>query len=75
MDIGHMLVPRHSVASEAEVKQVLEKYGITVDKLPLIYLDDPAMKDIQTRPGDVVKIERNSLVTKKVENYYRVVVE
>ncbi len=75
MDIAHMLVPRHSVASEAEVKEVLEKYDITVDKLPLIFLEDPALANIEARPGDVIKIERNSPVTKKVEPYYRYVIE
>lgn len=71
----HVLVPRHSVASEAEAKQTLESYGITVEKLPVIFLDDPALQGVQTRPGDVIKIERFSPVTKKVEPYFRVVVE
>ena len=75
MDKAHMLVPRHSVASEAEVAQVCQQYAITIDKLPLIYLEDPALEGIQTRPGDVIKIERNSPVTKKVEAYYRKVIE
>ncbi len=70
-----MLVPRHSVASEAEVKQVSGQYSITVDNLPVIFLDDPALKGVQTRPGDVIKIERNSPVTRKVELYFRRVVE
>lgn len=70
-----MLVPRHSVASEAEVKELTAKYAIAVGNLPLIFLDDPALNGVQTRPGDVIKIERQSPVTKKVEFYYRVVVE
>lgn len=76
MDLqAHMLVPRHSVASEAEVAKMLEQYGITVEKLPNIFLDDPALAGIETRPGDVIKIERNSPVTKKIEFYYRKVIE
>ena len=70
-----MLVPRHSVASEAEVKQVNRQYSITADNLPVIFLNDPALKGVQTRPGDVIKIERNSPVTRKVELYFRRVVE
>jgi len=71
----HLLVSRHSVATDEAVKQILDSYSITVDKLPVIFLDDPALNEMQVRPGDVIIIERLSPVTKQVQPYYRVVVE
>ena len=72
LGIDHILVPKHSIASEQEVKDMLAKYGKTADALPIISIDDPALKDLQVREGDVIKIERNSPVTNKVEAYYRI---
>jgi len=72
---SHILVPKHSVASESEVRVLLEQFEITVDKLPIIKLSDPALASLQVRPGDVVKIARASPVTEKDENFYRRVVE
>jgi DNA-directed RNA polymerase subunit H len=71
----HLFVPKHEVASQKEVDEMCKKYGTTVDKLPLIKLGDPALEALEVVPGQVIKVSRNSAVTKKVEYYYRKVVE
>ena len=68
-------MPKHSIASEQEIKSLLEKYGRPVEALPLISIDDPAIKELNAREGDVIKIERASPITDKIENYYRLAAE
>lgn len=69
------LVPKHSIASDADVAALVERMGKPVEMLPVINLDDPALKGIEAKGGDVIKIERNSPITQKTELYYRLVVE
>ena len=51
----HVLVPKHTVCSEAEKKRVLERYNITAYDLPLIFKADPAIASLETKPGDIIK--------------------
>ena len=68
------LVPRHSIISEEEVKKLLERYGITLSQLPKILMMDPCSKALNAKPGDVLKVERQS-PTAGTSQYYRLVVE
>ncbi len=56
----HELVPRHERTSAEEVKQILQRYGITKEHLPKIRATDPAAAEIGAQPGDVLKIYRKS---------------
>ena len=56
----HVLVPKHAKASEKEKKDILEKYKISVYDLPRIRSKDPAIKGLDVKSGDVVKITRQS---------------
>ena len=56
----HGLVPKHAKASEKEKKEVLEKYNISIYDLPLIKKNDPALKDLEVKSGDMVKVIRKS---------------
>ena len=71
----HIFVPKHEVASQKEVDEMCKKFGITVEKLPLIKLSDPALEGLEVVPGQVIKITRKSAVTGKEEDYFRKVVE
>ncbi len=68
-------MPKHEIMTEEEVKELLEKYKVTKDKLPKIYESDPALLDLSPRPkpGDVIKIYRKS-PTAGESIYYRVVI-
>ncbi|TFF94074.1 DNA-directed RNA polymerase subunit H [Candidatus Thorarchaeota archaeon] len=70
----HQLVPKHTVASVEEVDLVLEHYGIDKPQLPRILRDDPAVKVLGARPGQVVRIERDSPTAGRIY-YYRLVVD
>lgn len=65
----HVLVPKHTKLSEREKKQLLEKYNITVKQLPRISKKDPAIQHLDVKPGDVIKIHRESKTAGKTEFY------
>lgn len=56
----HILVPKQVKVSEKEKKALLEKYAISAFDLPLIRKNDPAIKNIDIKAGDVIKIIRKS---------------
>ncbi len=68
----HVLVPKHTKLNEAEVQKVLEKYNITLKQLPKIQRNDPSIQEIDVKPGDIIKIIRNSPTVGEVE-FYRMV--
>lgn len=67
----HILQPKHSKLKPNEVKEILEKYNISLSQLPKIRRNDPCVPE-GTVTGDILKIERKE--GDKVNLYYRVVV-
>ncbi len=70
--LEHVLAPRHTKMSEQEVQKLLERYSITLKQLPRILKNDPAIQELDTKPGDVIKITRKSQTVGNVE-FYRVI--
>ncbi len=70
----NFLVPPHEKISEKEKKEVLEKFNIVAAQLPKISAKDPAIKSLELKPGDVVRIKRKSHTAGEAV-YYRVVVD
>lgn len=70
----HQLVCKHSKVADAEKESLLQKYDITQQDLPKIMLQDPAIKHLTPKAGDIIKIERESKTAGK-STYYREVVE
>lgn len=70
----HVLVPKHEIATEEEVKRLYEEYNISFENLPKIYVYDPAIKHLNAKPGDVIKITRKSKIAGETI-YYRGVIE
>ena len=73
--ITHVNVPPHKLATDSEVKALLESLNCSIEQIPVIISTDPAIASLNARIGDVVKIERVSPITEKPSPYYRVVVE
>ena len=69
----NFLVPKHDILTPDEIKEVLEKYKISINQLPRISEDDVVVKEIGANVGDILKITRQSL-TAGVSFYYRLVV-
>lgn len=56
----HDLVPEHDIITDDEIKEIEAQYGISCEQLPRIRAGDPAAKAIGARPGDVIRIVRES---------------
>ena len=70
----HFYVPKHEIITKKEAEDVLEKYHCQPTNLPLIFVNDPAILGLGVKPGDMIKITRNS-ATAGESFYYRYVVE
>ena len=70
----HIYVPKHEIISKKEAEEVIEKYHCKPTELPLIFANDPAIIGLGVKPGDMIKITRNS-ATAGDSFYYRYVVE
>ena len=70
----HHYVPKHEIITKKEAETILSKYNCKPTELPLIFRDDPAIAKLGVKPGDVIKITRNS-PTAGTSYYYRYVVE
>jgi DNA-directed RNA polymerase subunit H len=72
--MNHELVPLHIILSEKEKEELLNKYKIALNELPKILDTDPVSIFIGAKPGQIVKIIRESHTAKKAVSY-RLVVE
>ena len=71
---NHQLVCKHSTASDSEKETLAKKYDIRIQDLPKILVKDHAIAHLSPKPGDVIKIERESKTAGKT-SYYRAVTE
>jgi len=68
----HALQPKHAKLKQSEVKEILQKFNISVKQLPKIKKTDLALPaDVKT--GDIFRIDRKSDDGKTF--YYRIVVD
>ena len=70
----HILTPKHLKIGEREKAQLLEKYHVTSRELPKVLKTDAAIKELDAKPGDIIKIIRKSS-TAGESAYYRVVMD
>ena len=70
----HILVSEHIKLSDAEKKELLEKYNISINQLPKIFKSDAAIKNIDVKIGDVIKIKRISPTAGEF-SFYRLVID
>jgi len=71
--LDHAMVPDHQIMTEEELTGLLSLYNITSEQLPRIYHDDPAVKTIGAKPGDVIRIIRTSHTAGRAESYRLVI--
>ncbi len=70
----HAMVSQHVKLKSPEIKYFLERYQINKHQIPKILESDAAVKAIQAKPGDVIKIVRNPDMGEN-GSYYRVVIK
>ena len=56
----HALVPKHEILSRKEREQLLIQYKVHPYQMPQIKANDPVVKAIGAKPGDILKIVRKS---------------
>lgn len=72
--LKHVYVPKHEILPKKETDEILIRYNTKYAQLPYIFLNDPAIRELGAKPGDIIKITRKS-PTAGESIYYRYVVE
>ncbi|MBI2578906.1 MAG: DNA-directed RNA polymerase subunit H [Candidatus Aenigmarchaeota archaeon] len=67
------LVPKHEIMSGEEKAELLERLNVSSGQLPKIREEDPVVKLLGAKKGDVLRITRKSPVALEYF-YYRVVI-
>jgi len=71
--LTNKVFPKHEVLNEEEAKKILDAYKVSIDELPRISKQDPALKGLEVNIGDVIKIIRKSQTAGETV-YYRAVI-
>lgn len=58
--LAHDLIPVHVKVSEKEKEDLFKVYNVTMKDLPKIFIDDPAIRHLDVKENDVIKITRKS---------------
>lgn len=58
--LKHNLVPQHEILSKSDSDKLLKSVEFDKEQIPKIKIDDPVVKDIEAKVGDILKITRNS---------------
>jgi DNA-directed RNA polymerase subunit H len=70
---SHFLVPKHEILAKSKHEELLTSLGVDAQKLPKIKLQDPQVRLLGAKEGDIVKITRKDPTKENV--YYRLVVK
>jgi len=70
----HLLIPKHSKLNDKQKEKLLEQYDVSQKELPKILKSDSAIQALNVKPGDVIRITRDSM-TAGESIFYRVVVD
>jgi DNA-directed RNA polymerase subunit H len=72
--VEHTLVPLHTKLTDKEAQELLKQHNITIKELPKIFIDDPAIRHLEVKENDIVKIIRVSPTAGK-SIFYRGVID
>lgn len=71
----HELVPKHEILPPEKAEELLEEYGIEAHQLPRIKSSDVVMIGLGAKPGDIIKITRDSPTAGKHVAYRLVIID
>lgn len=71
-EVVHSLIPTHILATEKDISELALK-NILVEKLPLISISDSAIRHLEVKIGDVIKIKRKNEIIGDIYYYRRVI--
>lgn len=58
--LQHSNVPKHEILSDSEIEKIFAEVEYEIKQLPKIKSDDPVVKAIGAKKGDILKITRES---------------
>jgi DNA-directed RNA polymerase subunit H len=58
--LKHELVPSHAVLSKSEIEKIFKDLDFEIEHLPRIKINDPVVKSIDAKKGDILEITRDS---------------
>ncbi|MDD1645666.1 MAG: DNA-directed RNA polymerase subunit H, partial [Methanomicrobiales archaeon] len=67
--LDHVMVPDHRIMTDEEIGTLLSTYHLSLEQLPKIFHDDPAVKTVKAKPGNVIRIIRSSQTAGRAESY------
>ena len=67
--LKHKLVPDHVILSKTEANKIIKQLKVNQEHLPKIKVDDPVVKEIGAKSGDILKITRKSHTAGKFITY------
>jgi DNA-directed RNA polymerase subunit H len=67
------MVPDHRIMTDEEIGVLLSTYHLSLEQLPKIFHDDPAVKTVKAKPGNVIRIIRSSQTAGRAESFRLVV--
>ncbi|MFH0817025.1 MAG: DNA-directed RNA polymerase subunit H [Candidatus Micrarchaeota archaeon] len=69
--LDNLLIPKHEVLPKDKEDEALAIFSATKANLPKIRANDPQVKKLEAKPGDIIKITRRDRTGENL--YYRVV--
>jgi len=69
----HVFVPKHEIVGAEEREKLLLDYRVQPYQLPRLLASDPGAKAIDAKPGDIVRVIRDSQTAGKYTSYRYVV--
>jgi DNA-directed RNA polymerase subunit H len=56
----HILIPKYAKVTEQEKQALFDKYNISFNELPFLFKNDPSLKELKVKEGDIIKVIRKS---------------
>ena len=69
----HNLVPKHELLTAEQKNEILKELNVSTKDLPKIHSTDASIVEFNAKPGDIIKITRESPSAKEAI-YYRAVI-
>jgi DNA-directed RNA polymerase subunit H len=73
--VKHELIPLHEKITEKEAQELFKYHNITIKELPKIIRNDPAIRHLEAKENDIIKITRASPTAGKTIFYRGVINE
>jgi len=71
--LEHSLVPKHEILTQEEAEKLFQKYNVSIQQIPKVLSNDPVVKALEAKQGEILKIIRKDLTLGQAIAYRAVV--